>query len=591
MERLKIIRRFLVWRFKHLNQRQFLYILSFIVGILSGLAAVLLKNTIHYTHLLLTKGFDVETESFWYLVYPLIGIFLTVLFVRYFVKDNISHGVARILYAISKKNSIIKSHNNYSSIFASTLTIGFGGSVGAEAPIVLTGASIGSAIGRLLRLNYKSVTLLVGCGAAGAIAGIFKAPIAGLVFTLEVLMLDLTITSIVPLLISSVTGATIAYFLMGKGVLFSYVILEPFELVNIPFFILLGIISGLVSLYFTKATIRIESWFKNINSPYHRLFIGGTILGLLIFIFPPLFGEGYDTISSLLNGNTSEIVENSLFYFIQDNYWMILGYLALVLILKVVAMSATTGGGGVGGIFAPALFMGGITGFCTARLINSLNWIQVSESNFALVGMAGLMAGVMHAPLTAIFLIAEITGGYGLLIPLIITSTFSFITIIYFEPHSIYTKRLAKRGELITHHKDRTVLRLMNWKKEIEKDLIKIHPEETLGELVKNISRSKRNIFPVIDNEGILQGVVLLDNVREIMFNSDMYDSTYVRDLMITPPDNISMDDTMEMVMKRFEETGAWNLPVTENGKYSGFISKSRVFTAYRKLLIQVSED
>lgn len=591
MERLKIIRRFLVWRFKHLNQRQFLYILSFIVGILSGLAAVLLKNTIHYTHLLLTKGFDVETESFWYLVYPLIGIFLTVLFVRYFVKDNISHGVARILYAISKKNSIIKSHNNYSSIFASTLTIGFGGSVGAEAPIVLTGASIGSAIGRLLRLNYKSVTLLVGCGAAGAIAGIFKAPIAGLVFTLEVLMLDLTITSIVPLLISSVTGATIAYFLMGKGVLFSYVILEPFELVNIPFFILLGIISGLVSLYFTKATIRIESWFKNINSPYHRLFIGGTILGLLIFIFPPLFGEGYDTISSLLNGNTSEIVENSLFYFIQDNYWMILGYLALVLILKVVAMSATTGGGGVGGIFAPALFMGGITGFCTARLINSLNWIQVSESNFALVGMAGLMAGVMHAPLTAIFLIAEITGGYGLLIPLIITSTFSFITIIYFEPHSIYTKRLAKRGELITHHKDRTVLRLMNWKKEIEKDLIKIHPEETLGELVKNISRSKRNIFPVIDDEGILQGVVLLDNVREIMFNSDMYDSTYVRDLMITPPDHISMDDTMEMVMKRFEETGAWNLPVTENGKYSGFISKSRVFTAYRKLLIQVSED
>lgn len=591
MERLKIIRRFLVWRFKHLNQRQFLYILSFIVGILSGLAAVLLKNTIHYTHLLLTKGFDVETESFWYLVYPLIGIFLTVLFVRYFVKDNISHGVARILYAISKKNSIIKSHNNYSSIFASTLTIGFGGSVGAEAPIVLTGASIGSAIGRLLRLNYKSVTLLVGCGAAGAIAGIFKAPIAGLVFTLEVLMLDLTITSIVPLLISSVTGATIAYFLMGKGVLFSYVILEPFELVNIPFFILLGIISGLVSLYFTKATIRIESWFKNINSPYHRLFIGGTILGLLIFIFPPLFGEGYETISSLLNGNTSELVENSLFYFIQDNYWMILGYLALVLILKVVAMSATTGGGGVGGIFAPALFMGGITGFCTARLINSLNWIQVSESNFALVGMAGLMAGVMHAPLTAIFLIAEITGGYGLLIPLIITSTFSFITIIYFEPHSIYTKRLAKRGELITHHKDRTVLRLMNWKKEIEKDLIKIHPEETLGELVKNISRSKRNIFPVIDDEGILQGVVLLDNVREIMFNSDMYDSTYVRDLMITPPDHISMDDTMEMVMKRFEETGAWNLPVTENGKYIGFISKSRVFTAYRKLLIQVSED
>ncbi|MBE9510737.1 MAG: chloride channel protein [Bacteroidetes bacterium] len=591
MQKAKIIRRFLTLRFKKLNHNQFNYILSFIVGALSGLAAVLLKNTIHYTHLLLTKGFDVESESFWYLVYPLIGIFLTVLLVRYFVKDDIGHGVARILYAISKKNSIIKSHNNYSSILASTLTIGFGGSVGAEAPIVLTGASIGSSIGRFFRLNYKSVTLLVGCGAAGAIAGIFKAPIAGLVFTLEVLMLDLTIASIVPLLISSVTGATIAYFLMGKGVLFSYTILNPFELANIPFFILLGVFSGLVSLYFTKASMKIESWFRNINSPYHRLFIGGTILGLLIFLFPPLFGEGYDIITSLLLGNTSELVENSLFYFIHDNFWMILGYLALVMILKVVAMSATTGGGGVGGIFAPALFMGGITGFFTARLINGLNWVNVSESNFALVGMAGLMAGVMHAPLTAIFLIAEITGGYGLLIPLIITSTFSFITIIYFEPHSIYTKRLARRGELITHHKDRTVLRLMEWKKEIEKDLVKIYPDETLGELVKKISSSKRNIFPVVDDEGFLQGVVLLDNVRDIMFNSGMYDTTYVRDLLIIPPAHISIGDTMEIVMKRFEETGAWNLPVTEDGKYIGFISKSKIFTAYRKLLIQVSED
>ena len=590
MKRPKFIGKFLVWRGEHITERQFVYILSFFIGLISGLAAVVLKNTIHYTHEFLTRGFDIESESYWYLAYPVTGIFLTILFIRYFVKDNIRHGVARILYAISKKNSIIKPHNNYSSIIASTLTIGFGGSVGAEAPIVLTGASIGSSIGRLLKLNYKSITLLVGCGAAGAIAGIFKAPIAGLIFTLEVLMLDLTIASIVPLLISAVTGATVAYFLMGKEVLFSYDLAESFMLNNIPFFILLGVICGLISLYFTKAAMFIETRFEKISSPVWKLILGGGVLSLLIFVFPTLYGEGYVTITSLLNGDVSYVVENSFFYFLKDNYWLFIGYLILILVFKVVAMSATNGTGGIGGVFAPTLFMGGITGFIVARVINGLNWVHLPESNFALVGMAGLMAGVMHAPLTAIFLIAEITGGYSLLIPLIITATFSFITIMYFEPHSIYTKRLAKRGELITHHKDKAVLTLMNWKKEIEKDLKTIHPDATLRELVKIISKSKRNIFPVVDDENMLLGVVLLDNVRDIMFNHEMYDLTFVRDLMITPPSYVSSTDNMETVMQKFSESGVWNLPVIDNGKYVGFISKSRIFTAYRKVLVQVSD-
>lgn len=590
MKRPKFIGKFLVWRGEHITERQFVYVLSFFIGLISGLAAVVLKNTIHYTHEFLTRGFDIESESYWYLAYPVVGIFLTILFIRYFVKDNIRHGVARILYAISKKNSIIKPHNNYSSIIASTLTIGFGGSVGAEAPIVLTGASIGSSIGRLLKLNYKSTTLLVGCGAAGAIAGIFKAPIAGLIFTLEVLMLDLTIASIVPLLISAVTGATVAYFLMGKEVLFSFDLAESFMLNNIPFFILLGVICGLISLYFTKAAMFIEARFEKISSPVWKLIVGGGVLSLLIFIFPTLYGEGYVTITSLLHGDVSYVVENSFFYFLKDNYWLFIGYLILILVFKVVAMSATNGTGGIGGVFAPTLFLGGITGFIVARVINGLNWVHLPESNFALVGMAGLMAGVMHAPLTAIFLIAEITGGYSLLIPLIITATFSFITIMYFEPHSIYTKRLAKRGELITHHKDKAVLTLMNWKKEIEKDLKTIHPDATLRELVKIISRSKRNIFPVVDDENMLLGVVLLDNVRDIMFNHEMYDLTFVMDLMITPPSYVSSTDNMETVMQKFSESGVWNLPVIDNGKYVGFISKSRIFTAYRKVLVQVSD-
>ncbi len=475
-------------------------------------------------------------------------------------------------------------------MIASTITIGSGGSVGSEAPIVLTGASLGSSLGRWLKLNYKQRTLLLACGAAGAISGIFQAPIAGVVFTLEVLMLDLTLASIVPLLISAVTGTLVAFFLMGKSVLFSFTLRELYTINDIPFYILLGIFTGLISLYFTRTTMFVEKKFGQINSISLRILTGGVILGFMIFVFPVLYGEGYETISLLLNNQAFELFEMSmLFSFFKDHSYLMI-YVGLIVLFKVVAMAVTTGSGGVGGIFAPSLFTGAFAGYLFSGMINNFPRIQLSESNFTLAGMAGLMAGVMHAPLTGIFLIAEITGGYGLLIPLIITSTISYITIMYFEPHSIYTKRLAKRGELITHNKDAAVLTLMNWKAEIEKDLLCVHPEDTLGDLVKTISKSKRNIFPVVDDENTLVGVVLLDNIREIIFNREMYDSTYINELMVVPPAYISLEDTMGKVLEKFKVTDAWNLPVTKDGKYSGFLSKSRIFSAYRKILVEVSE-
>jgi CIC family chloride channel protein len=586
-----LLGKFLIWKGKHLKHHQFVYILSFIIGIISGAAAVVLKNTIYYTNEFLLHKLDIENINLLYLACPLIGIALTVLFVRFLIKDNIGHGISRILYAISKKNSIIKSHNSYSSFIASTLTVGLGGSVGLEAPIVLTGSSIGSNLARVLRMNYKTTTILVGCGAAGAIAGIFKAPIAAVVFSLEVLMLDLTMWSIIPLLISAVTGATVSYFLLGKGVMFSFQLTEPFVLRNIPWFIFLGIFCGLVSFYFTRININIESLFEKIKSPLAKLATGGVILGVLILFLPPLYGEGYETLSALLRGNVQEITNGSMFYAYRDYFWVLIGFLGMILVIKVIAMSVTTGSGGVGGIFAPTLFTGGITGYLVARLINNFSFIDVSERNFALVGMAGLMAGVMHAPLTAIFLIAEITGGYGLFIPLIITSTIAYITVIYFEPHSIYTSRLAKRGELITHHKDKAILTLLEMGKVIEKDFQKISPDDRLKDLVDTISKSKRNLFPVITGDNMLVGIVLLDNIRHIIFNVDMYSTTFVRDVMLLPPTYVSPDEPMEEVMKKFEENEVWNLPVIDNGKYIGFISKSKLFSVYRKWLVEISEE
>jgi CIC family chloride channel protein len=574
-----------------IDQVKVIYFLSLIVGLLSALAAALLKNGIYYTNRILTRGITPESGSYLYLAYPLLGMFLTLLLVRYIVKDNIGHGVSRVLYAISKKESRLKKHNTWTSLAATTLTIAFGGSVGAEAPIVLTGSALGSAIGSYLKLNYRNITLLIGCGAAGAISGIFKAPIAGIVFTLEVLLFDLTVSSIVPLMISSVTAATVAYFLMGDNVLLSFNITESFIIRNVPWYLLLGLVSGLVSIFFSRASLFLESKYEKVKNAFIRLLIGGFVVGLLIYLFPPFFGEGYDTIMLLLRGDASTVIGNSVFYSVSDNFLVYILFFFGLVMLKVVASSSTNGAGGVGGIFAPTLFIGGVNGFVVSSLLNKYTSVDLPDNRFVLVGMAGAMAGVMHAPLTAIFLIAEITGGYSLLIPLIITSTVAFITTRGFERHSIYHVQLAERGELITHDKDKAVLAFMDWKKEIEKDLVKVKPSETLGDLVKAISRSKRNLFPVVDDYNVLEGVVSLDDVREVMFQYENYKTIYVRDLMTIPPSYIDIGENIEAVMETFRKTGAWNLPVLDSGYYVGFISKSRIFSTYRELLVEFSEE
>ena len=573
------------------DQQTLIYLLSFVVGLVSAVAAVVMKNTIHYTHVLFTQGVVKGVGGVLSIIYPLLGIALTVLVVKYLVRDSISHGVSRVLFAISRRKSYIKRHNNWSSILASSLTIGFGGSVGAEAPIVLTGASIGSTIGRYFNLNYKYVTLLLGCGAAGAISGIFKAPIGGILFTLEVLMLDLTMSSIVPLLISSVTAATVAFFFMGSNVLFSFQVQQGFFLSELPFYLILGIFCGLVGLYFTRVTVAIEKLYKRIKNQWVRMLVGGLILGGLIYFLPALYGEGYETVMILLNSKEGVVAGTSVFGEAASRFWVFAVLLASLIFLKVVATASTNGAGGVGGIVAPTLFTGGVAGYLFCTLLNHLFGLSLVESSFTLTAMAGLFAAVLHAPLTAIFLIAEITEGYGLLIPLIVTSTVAFITARTFQKHSIYTEQLAASGELITHDKDKAAMTLLDWTREVEKDLLTVSPEGNLGDLVKQISRSNRNIFPVVDEFDILEGVVLLDDVRDRMFNTELYDKITVRDLMTIPPTYIDLSERGDAVLEAFERTGAWNLPVLDKGQYVGFISKSRIFSAYRELLRQFSEE
>lgn len=586
-----IVQSLVHWRVKNISNSRFILVLALVTGLLSGLAAVLLKNLVYYTHHFVIGLFDVSGENLLFLGLPLLGLTLTVLFVRRFVREDIRHGVSKVLHTISRRNGIMRRHNDYSSMVGSTLTVGFGGSLGLEAPIVVTGASLGSHLGRIFHMDFKTLNLLIGCGAAGAIAGIFKAPIAGLVFTLEVLMLDLTMLSLIPLLISAVTGATVATILMGKGVLFYFAVDDPFVISQIPLFLLLGIFCGLVSLYFTRMAMYTEMRFSRIISQWKRVAIGGGILGLLIFLFPPLYGEGYIALKSILSGHGEELVYNSFFYPFQDQFWTINGILLLILIFKVIAMAATTGAGGVGGIFAPSLFMGGLSGYLFARVINASSFFQVPEKSFALVGMAGVMAGIMHAPLTAIFLIAEISGGYELFLPLIITATVAYITIDYFEPHSIYTKRLAERGELRTHDKDKAVLSRMRISNLIEDNFKTIHLEASLGELVKVIAQSERNVFPVINQQGLFEGVVFINDIRDIMFRHELYDTVFVRDLMYMPDVMVDPDDSMEDVAALFSRTSNYNIPVLKDGKYLGFVSRARVFSSYRSVLREISYD
>ncbi|MBQ9471108.1 MAG: chloride channel protein [Bacteroidales bacterium] len=577
--------------FQKLGRQRMLLVLSLLVGFFSGLAAVVLKRMLHFTSNLVSGALPAESANYLYIGLPAVGILLTIWFLRYVVKDDIGHGVSKVLYSISKQSSRIKRHNTYSSMVASSITIGFGGSVGAEAPIVYTGAAIASAIGQFCRVNYKTLTLLVACGAAGGIAAIFKAPLAGLVFTIEVLMLDLTTASIIPLLISAATAVTVSALFSGEDIVFSYTVLRPFELHNIPYFIVLGVFCGLVSFYFIRAVMAVEVRMASIGGVYRRWLLGAVVLGGLIFIFPPLYGEGYDLLQALLDGRSSAIFNNSPLYIFRDNYWLVLVALVLLIMLKAVATAVTTGAGGVGGTFAPSLFVGGVAGCFVAKLVNQLSFVDVSEGNFAVVGMAGTMAAVMHAPLTAIFLIAEITGGYALFVPLIITSTISYLVIMQLEPHSIYTKKLAQRGELITHHKDKAVLTLMHVGSVVEDDFVPVQVDDTLGELVRAVSTSKRNIFPVITADNDFVGYVLLDDIREVMFDHTAYGSVLVREVMQVQPVTISIVEPMDSVMRKFEDTGAWNLPVVSEGKYVGFVSKSKIFSAYRQMLIQFSDE
>lgn len=590
-----LLQGFLHWREKHIKDKQFVLILSFLVGIFTALAAFLLKFLVEYIKEFLTENFDSTGVNWLYLVYPVVGIFLTGLFIRKVVRDDISHGVTKILYAISRKQSRIKRHNVWSSIFASAITIGCGGSVGAEAPIVLTGSAIGSNLGSIFRMDHKTLMLLVGCGAAGAVSGIFKAPIAGVVFTLEVLMIDLTMASLLPLLITSVTAASMSYLLTGTEAMFQFHLDYPFSLERIPYAIALGIFCGLVAWYFTRSMNWIENIFRRYSNPYVKFVIGGAMLSILIFLFPPLYGEGYDTISLLLNGTSSAdwdtVMNNSLFY---GNSHLLVLYLILIILFKVFASSATNGGGGCGGIFAPSLFLGCIAGFVFSYVCNefSVGGIYIPEKNFALMGMAGLMSGVMHAPLTGIFLIAELTGGYGLFLPLMIVSVCSYLTIIVFEPHSIYSMRLAKSGELITHHKDKAALTMMSMESVIETDFQVVRPDMDLAEMVKAISKSARNLFPVVDVHNELLGVVVLNDIRNIIFRQELYHKYHVENFMVAPKARIITTDSMEEVMDKFDKTGSWNLPVVdEDDKYIGFVSKSRILSTYRQVMVDFSAE
>ncbi len=586
----RILVRFYKWRDDHIHDREFVMIVSFVIGILAGFAAVILKNIVRVLEHFLSETFDLDTHVYLYLVFPVIGILLVMIFIRFILRQPIGDGVPIVLHAISKNNGRIKPHNMYSSIIASAITTSFGGSVGLEGPTVATGAAIGSNVSRLLRLDYKMVILMLGSAAAGAMGAIFKAPIAGIAFALEVIMLQLTTVSVLPLLIASATGALTAYFFLGQSTLYTIEYVQPFELGNIPFYILLGILTGFFALYFLRTYIFIHDAFDRIGVWWKRFLLGSSLLGLLIYLFPSLYGEGYSAINSSLQGDYSYVFDHTFYAGLSEQTLVLVLVLVLIVIFKAVATTLTFSAGGIGGIFAPTLFMGVNVGLSYAILCNYLG-LDLPVSNFALAGMGGMIASVIQAPLTAIFLIAEITNGYALFMPLMITVTFSWITFRIFENRSIYTFQLAKRGELFTHHQDKTVLSLMNVKELIETNFDTIGPDATLGDLVKVISHSQRNIFPVVDEENNFLGVVWVNDIRHIVFERELYDKVKVSDLMFMPRPTVSPDESMEDIAHKFENSSHYNLPVVDNGKYVGFVSRANVFSKYRELVKHFSED
>ena len=578
----------------NMPEKRKLIILSFVVGISSGLAAVILESLVRAIHRGLTSWFDGILDNFLYLVYPGIGMLLSLILLRFVIKDNIGHGVTKVLVAVSKNDSRIKPHNMWSSILTSSLTIGFGGSVGAEAPIVYTGAAIGSNFARYMGMSYRNMTILLGCGAAGAVAGIFKAPLAGVLFTLEILLFNISMTSMMPLLFSTVSATMVSYIFLGDALPFECT-LTPFRIVNVPFYVLLGFFCGLCSLYFLRTTLWLEDKLGKVKNPYVKWAFCAGGLGLLIFLFPPLYGEGYDALGPLLNGQAISYDGDTVLAFMLHRPWLVPVFFALILILKVFSMTLTNAGGGVGGTFGPTLFVGAMAGFLLARVTNLLlagTEFTVPEQNFVLVGMAGLMAGVMQAPMTAIFLIAEISGGYELFIPLIITASIAFGTIRIFEKYSIYTKRIAKSGDLLTHDSDQAVLTLLKVTDLVERGFSPVQIDATLGDLVQVISCSSRNIFPVIDSNRHFQGYVSLEDVRKDMFRPELYTKMHVFNFMKSSPAYVYEDEKMDSVMNKFESTDAWNLPVVKKDRtYIGFVSKSKIFSAYRDELKELSQD
>lgn len=589
-----LLNQFLIWKYKHISQENFLYILSTIVGLLAGIGAVTLKNLTHYIFKSLKTGFIKDIHIGFYFVFPIIGLSLTLLVVTYIIRKKIGHGIPATLYAISKRESIMHRYQMWASVITAPLTVGFGGSVGLEGPTVATGSALGSNFARVFHLDQRSRTLLVGCAAAGAMASIFKAPIAAIVFAVEIFSLELTLASMIPLLLASISAVLTSYFFLGDEVLLHFEVSKSFELNDVIFYITLGLGCSFVSIYFTKVYFWFHDFFKKIENPWYKLLVGGSLIGVIVYFIPPLFGEGFETINAVLRGDASQILKNNIFNTEADTIWMIVGLLVGLILFKVIAMALTFGAGGIGGVFAPTLFIGSITGYVVAIIVNHTKIIShsVSQSNFAMVGMAGLMAGVLHAPLTAIFLIAEITGGYDLFIPLMIVSSISFLITKKFIPHNIYTSELAKKGQLMTHDKDKNVLMMMDIDKVIEQDFMMTKPKMTLGELVHEvIIKSKRNNFPVINDFDELIGVLHMDTIRPIMFNSELYENTIVSNLMVSPAEVIEYEkDAMEVIMEKFKITSAWNLPVIKNGKYYGFISKSRLLNAYRRKLIMASD-
>ncbi|KRG27881.1 CIC family chloride channel protein [Salegentibacter mishustinae] len=589
----KLLIRFSKWSNRHLSHQQFLMILSAIIGFTAGLGAVVIKNLTHFIQRLLEGSLIINYHHAFYFIFPLIGLSLTLLIIKLVFKKKIGHGIPSTLYAISRRKGIMRSFQMYASIITAPLTVGFGGSVGLEGPTVATGASLGSNISRFFKMNQSSRTLLIGCAAAGAMSSIFKAPIAAIIFAIEVFSLDLTLISMVPLLIASVSAILTSYFFFGSDIILPVQLQDNFTISEVPFYIILGVLAAGCSMYFTHIYFKIGDAFKKIDSLFYRLLIGGLGLGILIYLIPPLYGEGYNVINNLLAEDYLQALGTNFFNDYLDNIWIVVILLTGLVIFKIFATSLTFGAGGIGGIFAPVLFMGSAMGHCFALVVNNLGILRnpISVSSFTMVGMAGLMAGVLHAPLTAIFLIAELTGGYELFVPLMITAAISYMITNQFQPHSVYTMELAQRGDLLTHNKDQAVLTLLNIQQIIEKNFITLNIDMNLGDVIHvGVIKSSRNLFPVIDENRNFLGIILLDDIRPIMFDQKMYDDVKVSDIMQRAPATIDLrKDRPKDTMRKFQETNAWNLPVVEDGKYVGFISKSKLLTAYRQKLIEVT--